>query len=219
MAAHGGIVVDAGVVDQYLDRACIEQSFEGRTRRIPVGHVERNDLRRAAGRTQLDGECAGRIVVLIGMYHDVQTTAGEPATDCRTQDTAPARDQGALHASPSLFGRLARLRLGPTRPVRTRPISIEPPARRTGSGLVPPVHDTALQIWLNREIPRRSKNLDGHHGDASAGQRLPAGTGAEFVDTTVDQAPAIQVETGADLVQPCHFQPYLAHGGEESGCR
>ena len=42
-------------------------------------------------------------------------------------------------------GRLARLRLGPTRHVRSRPTSREPVARHAGSSLVPPSHETALQ--------------------------------------------------------------------------
>ena len=37
------------------------------------------------------------------------------------------------------------------------PTSLESPARCTGSSLVPPVHETVLEIWLNCEDPRRSE--------------------------------------------------------------
>ena len=115
--------------------------------------------------------------------------AAPPTDEACTAPLVGASLPGALYPSQprsfmqeTTFGNLAHLsrprRLKESRTDRTRsksPDVSRTPTRRTGSGVVPLVHNAGLEIRLNRNGPRRSRRLESKAGSPESVQRAGRG--------------------------------------------
>ena len=83
-APHGrkdGVVMQAGVVDDDLDRAAFEQLLAGRARGGVIGDVERHRLGAAAGADDALDDRLGGVDARVGVGDDVQAVAAEALGD------------------------------------------------------------------------------------------------------------------------------------------
>src|SRR6185312_8306104 len=96
---HRRIVVNAGIVDENLDRAAVQKPNEGGFGGCRIGHVESEGFSAAAGFDDRGGLCSGALQPLMRVDIDVMPRRRERARNRRADRPAAARDEGALHSA------------------------------------------------------------------------------------------------------------------------
>jgi len=113
--------MDAGIVDENLDRLVFDKGGQHIGDRYPVSHIEYQHLRTATAGTNSLGQCLGGLSSTIGMNVDMAAIGSKTAADGRADTAAAAGNQGILHgASPEVGASASALSTTAARPSSSR---------------------------------------------------------------------------------------------------
>ena len=99
LGIHAGkhrVGVDAGVIDENLDRAGFQQFFQCGGGGRSLGDVEGDSLGTAAGSDDVGDDRFRLFDAAVGMDDDVMAVGGQAAADRRADAAAAAGDEGAF---------------------------------------------------------------------------------------------------------------------------
>ena len=91
--------MDAGVVDQHLDRANLQQGREGVRGPLPVGDVEGDRFGAMTRFPQYPGQAFGPGHVPVGVDDHMKTGLGQPLADGAANFPAASRHQCSFHGT------------------------------------------------------------------------------------------------------------------------
>ena len=114
--------MDAGVVDQDLDRASGEEFRQRRRGRLAFGDVENDRFGTAAAGENFADDRLGLGAAAVGVHDHVAAVGGQAAADRRADAAATARNQRPLHCRP------CTLTVAASRTTAARPSTRQRPA-------------------------------------------------------------------------------------------
>src|SRR6185437_13062047 len=92
------IVVDAGIVDQDLDRPGLQRRLQHPLGLLRVCDVEGQRLGSSTGRSDLRSQLRGGLRLPPGVYEDMMPVLRQPAADCSAELTAASSDERTLRS-------------------------------------------------------------------------------------------------------------------------